>query len=68
VRRSVWRRRRALARARRRPYVYGLALAGEAGVREVVANFLADFDLTMGLAGCRSVSEISPETLVPAPP
>jgi lactate 2-monooxygenase len=51
-----------------RPYVYGLALAGEAGVREVVANFLADFDLTMGLAGCRSVSEISPETLVPAPP
>jgi lactate 2-monooxygenase len=50
-----------------RPYVYGLALAGEAGVREVVTNFLADFDLTMGLAGCRSVSEISSETLVPAP-
>ena len=50
-----------------RPYVYGLALAGEAGVREVVMNFLADFDLTMGLAGCRSVSEISSETLVPAP-
>jgi lactate 2-monooxygenase len=50
-----------------RPYVYGLALAGEAGVREVVTNFIADFDLTMGLAGCRSVSEISPETLVPAP-
>jgi isopentenyl diphosphate isomerase/L-lactate dehydrogenase-like FMN-dependent dehydrogenase len=50
-----------------RPHVYGLALAGEAGVREVVANFLADFDLTMGLAGCRSVAEIGPETLVPAP-
>ncbi len=50
-----------------RPYVYGLALAGEAGVREVIENFLADFDLTMGLAGCRSVSEIGPETLVPAP-
>jgi lactate 2-monooxygenase len=50
-----------------RPYVYGLALAGEAGVREVVTNFIADFDLTMGLAGCRSVSEIGPEALAPAP-
>jgi lactate 2-monooxygenase len=51
-----------------RPHVYGLALAGEAGVREVVTNFMADFDLTMGLAGCSSVSEITAETLVPAPP
>ncbi|MEA2408843.1 MAG: lactate 2-monooxygenase [Thermoleophilaceae bacterium] len=50
-----------------RPHVYGLALAGEAGVREVLTNFIADFDLTMGLAGCRSVSEITAETLVPAP-
>ena len=50
-----------------RPYVYGLALAGEAGVREVVTNFLADFDLTMGLAGCRSLDEIGPETLVSPP-
>ncbi|WP_415908023.1 lactate 2-monooxygenase [Oleiharenicola sp. Vm1] len=41
-----------------RPYVYGLAVAGEAGVREVVANVLAEFDLTLGLAGCRSVGEI----------
>jgi lactate 2-monooxygenase len=48
-----------------RPYVYGLALAGEAGVREVVTNFMADFDLTMGLAGCRSVSDITSEMLVP---
>ena len=50
-----------------RPHVYGLALAGEAGVREVVTNFMADFDLTMGTAGCRSVSEIGPEALVRAP-
>lgn len=47
-----------------RPYVYGLALAGEDGVREVIRNFKADFDLTMGLAGCRSISEIKPEALV----
>jgi len=41
-----------------RPYVYGLATAGEKGVSEVLQNFLADFDLTMGLAGCKSISEI----------
>jgi isopentenyl diphosphate isomerase/L-lactate dehydrogenase-like FMN-dependent dehydrogenase len=50
-----------------RPYVYGLALAGEEGVREVVTNFIADFDLTMGLAGCSSVAEIGPEALTPGP-
>ncbi|MEA2398133.1 MAG: lactate 2-monooxygenase [Thermoleophilaceae bacterium] len=46
-----------------RPYVYGLAIAGEAGVLEVLRNLIADFDLTMGLAGCRSVDEISAEAL-----
>jgi hypothetical protein len=29
-----------------RPYCYGLAVAGESGVREVIQNFTADFDLT----------------------
>jgi lactate 2-monooxygenase len=47
-----------------RPYVYGLAIAGQAGVREVIENFQADFDLTMGLAGCRSIDEIGREALV----
>jgi lactate 2-monooxygenase len=47
-----------------RPYVYGLAIAGRAGVREVIENLAADFDLTMGLAGCRSVSEIGREALM----
>jgi lactate 2-monooxygenase len=50
-----------------RPYVYGLAIAGRAGVREVIENLAADFDLTMGLSGCRSVSEIGPDALVVAP-
>jgi lactate 2-monooxygenase len=50
-----------------RPYVYGLALAGEAGVREVIRNFVADFDLTLGLAGCRSVAEVGPECLESVP-
>ncbi len=48
-----------------RPYIYGLAIAGEAGVREVIENFNADFELTMGLAGCRSVAEIGAEALIP---
>src|SRR5918994_4368535 len=47
-----------------RPYVYGLGIAGQEGVEEVVRNFVADFDLTMGLAGCRSVGEIAREALV----
>ena len=34
-----------------RPYVYGLAIAGEVGVVEVIGNVLAEFDLTLGLAG-----------------
>jgi lactate 2-monooxygenase len=50
-----------------RPYVWGLAIAGRDGVREVVRNFTADFDLTMGLAGCRSVTEIGREALVRRP-
>ncbi|HET6763263.1 MAG TPA: alpha-hydroxy-acid oxidizing protein, partial [Longimicrobiaceae bacterium] len=47
-----------------RPYAYGLAIAGEAGVREVIQNVAADFDLTLGLAGCASVAEVTRETLV----
>ncbi len=46
-----------------RPYVYGLALAGEAGVREVIRNLVADFDLTLGLAGCRAAAEVLPVCL-----
>jgi lactate 2-monooxygenase len=41
-----------------RPYVWGLAAAGEDGVREVIRNYRADFDLTLGLAGLASVGEI----------
>jgi len=47
-----------------RPYVYGLALAGEAGVREVVRNVLADFGLTLGLAGCSSIAQLDRDALV----
>jgi lactate 2-monooxygenase len=50
-----------------RPFLWGLAVAGEAGVREVLSNFNADFDLTMGLAGCRSVSEVGPDCVTLGP-
>ena len=46
-----------------RPYVYGLAIAGQQGVEEVIGNVLAEFDLTMGLAGCASVHEINRSAL-----
>ncbi len=42
-----------------RPCMYGLAVAGEKGVREVLQNMLADLDLTMALAGEKSVREMN---------
>ena len=44
-----------------RPYAYALAVAGEEGVRATIRNLVADFDLTLGLAGCASVAELGPE-------
>ncbi|KAJ5469209.1 Aldolase-type TIM barrel [Penicillium sp. IBT 31633x] len=39
-----------------RPYVYGLALQGEEGVRHVLRSLLGDLDLTLHLSGISSVS------------
>lgn len=50
-----------------RPYAYGLAVAGATGVSEVMRNFIAEFDITMGLTGCRTVIEINPDALRPVP-
>ncbi len=47
-----------------RPYVHGLAVAGEDGVHHVLRSILADLDLQVGLAGYASVSELTPEALV----
>lgn len=47
-----------------RPYAYGLAVGGEAGVRDVLLNLLADLDLTLALTGCASVGELGPAHLV----
>jgi lactate 2-monooxygenase len=46
-----------------RPYVYGLALGGEAGVRHVLRALRTDFELTMRLAGVSRLSELGPDCL-----
>jgi isopentenyl diphosphate isomerase/L-lactate dehydrogenase-like FMN-dependent dehydrogenase len=41
-----------------RPYVWGLGLGGEDGVRHVLRSILAEMDLSMALSGLRSIAEI----------
>jgi len=41
-----------------RPYVYALAVAGQAGVERVVRNLTAEIDLTLALAGGRDVKAL----------
>ncbi|MCB1281134.1 MAG: alpha-hydroxy-acid oxidizing protein, partial [Salinibacterium sp.] len=50
-----------------RPYVYGLAVAGERGVYEVLRNFIAEFDIALGLSGHASTKELSVDDLIRAP-
>ncbi len=53
----------ATAVALGRPYAYGLGIAGEAGVREVVRNVLAELDITLGLSGHTSLAELDRHAL-----
>ncbi len=50
-----------------RPYMYGLAVAGQRGIEEVVANVIAEFDLTMALTGVADLAGITADVLVPNP-
>ena len=50
-----------------RPFLWGLALGGDAGVVQVVRGFLAELDLSLGLSGHRSLATLNPEILAPAP-
>lgn len=47
-----------------RLYIWGLAVAGEEGVRDVVLNFLADLDINLGLCGFTSLRDLNPSVLV----
>jgi L-lactate dehydrogenase (cytochrome) len=46
-----------------RPFAWGLALAGEEGVRQVISDVLGEFDLTLGLTGHTAVDQLSPDVL-----
>jgi isopentenyl diphosphate isomerase/L-lactate dehydrogenase-like FMN-dependent dehydrogenase len=50
-----------------RPYIYGLGIGGEAGVRHVLRSLLAELELSMALAGCASLSDVGPELLTHIP-
>jgi isopentenyl diphosphate isomerase/L-lactate dehydrogenase-like FMN-dependent dehydrogenase len=41
-----------------RPYAYGLAAGGQEGVEQVLTHLWAETDLTLALAGGRSVREL----------
>lgn len=41
-----------------RPYVYGLAIGGEAGVRRVLQILHDETENAMGLLGCRAIDEL----------
>ena len=47
-----------------RPYVYGLAIDGEAGVEAVLSRLIAEFDIVLGLSGHTSVAELGAHALV----
>jgi isopentenyl diphosphate isomerase/L-lactate dehydrogenase-like FMN-dependent dehydrogenase len=47
-----------------RPYIWGLALEGQAGVEAVLKMVLAELDLTMALCGLTKLDELGPEILV----
>lgn len=50
-----------------RPHIYGLALDGADGVRDVIDNVIAELDLTMGLTGAASIADITRESFLTGP-
>jgi lactate 2-monooxygenase len=49
-----------------RPYLWGLALDGQAGVEAVLRMLLAELDLTLALSGYTTPGEVSRASLAPA--
>ena len=50
-----------------RPYIWGLGVGGEDGVRSVLRGFLADLELTLALSGYRSFEDIPIGAVVERP-
>jgi len=51
-----------------RPTCWGLAVGGEAGVRDVLRILRGELENAMWLAGCRSIAEITRDLVAPTPP
>jgi lactate 2-monooxygenase len=49
-----------------RPYVYGLGVGGEDGVRHVLRSLLAELDLSMALSGLSRLDQLDRSVLRPA--
>jgi isopentenyl diphosphate isomerase/L-lactate dehydrogenase-like FMN-dependent dehydrogenase len=47
-----------------RPYLYGLAVAGAAGVARAVEILRTELEMTMGLMGTATLSEIGRDSLL----
>jgi isopentenyl diphosphate isomerase/L-lactate dehydrogenase-like FMN-dependent dehydrogenase len=50
-----------------RPYVYGLAVAGQAGVERVIRNLTAEIDLTLALIGGADIKSLDRSWISPRP-
>jgi L-lactate dehydrogenase (cytochrome) len=50
-----------------RPYVWGLALGGQAGVEHVLRCLLADFELNLALSGATTIAELDSSCLIRTP-
>lgn len=48
-----------------RPYAYGLAVGGQAGIEHVVRCLLAEMDLTMAIDGYPSIADLTREAVRP---
>jgi isopentenyl diphosphate isomerase/L-lactate dehydrogenase-like FMN-dependent dehydrogenase len=46
-----------------RPHLWGVAVAGEAGVAHVLETFRREIDRVMGLCGLRSIADIKPDLI-----
>jgi 4-hydroxymandelate oxidase len=49
-----------------RPCIWGLAVAGEAGVADVLGILRLELENAMALCGCRTVAEITSSLVRPA--
>lgn len=51
-----------------RPFLHALAVAGALGVAHLLRTLHEELEVTMALTGCRTLADIGPHCLWPAPP